>query len=89
MTPLMLNRQPLFSGSTGMFTVKWRFVSQGFEIIKDEISCLIRFSQDLPNRMHLDCCNLSSKLKAESINKEQLLFFVLSFQLWACIIDKL
>jgi hypothetical protein len=33
------------------FSGKWRFVSQGFEIIKDEISCLIRFSQDLRNWM--------------------------------------
>jgi len=40
---------PRFSESTGVFFRKKRVVSQGVDIIKDEISCLIRFSQDLQN----------------------------------------
>jgi nitroreductase len=52
MTPLLPNRSPVFLDQPGcFFSGKWRFVSQGFEIIKDEISCLIRFSQDLRNWM--------------------------------------
>ena len=51
MTPLMQNRPPCFPDQPGCFSGKGRFVSQGVEIIKDEISCLIRVSQDLRNWM--------------------------------------
>ena len=52
MTPLMGNRPPGFPDQPGCFPGKWRFVSQGSRIIRDEISCLICFSQDQRNWKH-------------------------------------
>jgi hypothetical protein len=49
----MQKPSPRFPDQPGCFSGKWRFISQGVEIIKDEISCLIRFSQDLQNWMDL------------------------------------
>jgi len=55
MTPLMQNRPSVFRINRSGFPEKKPTVSPVFEIFKDEISCLIRFSQDLRNWMHLDC----------------------------------
>jgi len=45
----MGNRPPGFPDPPGCFSGKWRFVSQGSRIIRNEISCLICFSQDQRN----------------------------------------
>ena len=70
MTPLMQKPFPRFSESTGVFFRKKRVVSQGVDIIKDEISCLIRFSQDLQKGL---LPSLSLTLNVEPRTGERLL----------------
>jgi hypothetical protein len=66
----MQKPSPVFPDQPGCFSEKWRFVSQGVEIIKDKISCLIRCSQDLQKGL---LPSLSLTLNVEPRTGERLL----------------